>query len=100
MTTSLSCELKLTGVTSQPRVSVGETAQGHEYSSSGLTKWQSTTMVKVAHLFVHSCIHQIFFNTLHKPSSVLVSGDAETDKQDQFPKVLALDVKGEVGASK
>jgi len=25
-----------------------------------------------------------FLNTLHKPSSVLVSGDAETDKQDQF----------------
>ena len=52
---------------------------------------------------IYSCIHSFiksFLNTLHKPSSVLVSGDAETDKQDQFPKVLAIDVKGEVGASK
>ena len=68
----------------------------HQASPNGnLPQWSKSLIYSCIHSFIKS-----FLSTLHKPRSLLVSEDAETDKQGQFPKVLALDVKGDVGASK
>ena len=52
----------------------------HQASPNGnLPQWSKSLIYSCIHAFIKS-----FLNTLHKPSSVLVSGDAETDQQDQF----------------